>query len=236
MTTTSHPTGQFERSERTKLRRFPDRANYDRDEVYAVLDEALVCHMGYQVEDQPYVIPTLCVRVGDALYLHGSAASRSLRNMNAAPRVCVTATIIDGLVLARTAFNHSINYRSVVVFGEAESVTDPDEKLLALKQFTDAVVDERWSEVRAPTTQELKATEILKVELLEAVMKVRNAPPADEPEHFEDDTWAGVVPVGLTFYPPVPDPALPDHIQPSATLTEFIERERPHPFAGMRKR
>jgi nitroimidazol reductase NimA-like FMN-containing flavoprotein (pyridoxamine 5'-phosphate oxidase superfamily) len=227
----STPSSRLERTDRTRLRRYAERASYERADIYAVIDEAIVCHMGFMVDEQPYVIPTLCARVGDALYLHGSAASRALRTMKTAPRVCVTATIIDGLVLARSAFFHSVNYRSVVALGTAESITDPEEKLVALEHFTNAVVDgERWADVRPPTRQELKGTEILKMELNEASLKSRSGPPSDLPEDLELDAWCGVIPIELKLRQPIPDPTLRDGIEPPDYVWEFIARDRRPPY------
>jgi uncharacterized protein len=208
---------EIKRTHRTRLRRYPDRAGYQRDEIYAVLDEALVCHMGFTVDDQPYVIPTLCARVDDCLYLHGSAASRALKTMRSIPRVCVTATLIDGLVLARSAFFHSVNYRSVVVVGAAESIAD-DEKRIALERFTNTLVDGRWDDVRPPTPKELKGTEILRMPLEEASLKSRNGPPSDLDQDLARDTWSGVIPLELRALPPVPDPTL----RPGIAVPEYV--------------
>lgn len=197
----------IERTDRTRLRRYPARASYEREQIYAVLDEALVCHMGFSVDDQPYVIPTLCARVDDDLYLHGSAASRALNAMQATPRVCVTATLVDGLVLARSAFYHSVNYRSVVVLGFAAPI-EADEKLVALERFTNALVNGRWDDVRPPTPQELKATVILRMPLQEASLKSRNGPPSDLEEDLARDTWSGVIPLELHSLASIPDPTL----------------------------
>lgn len=222
---------RLERTDRTRLRRYPERANYERADIYAVLDEALVCHMGFTVDEQPYVIPTLCARVDDALYLHGSAASRALRTMKAAPRVCVTATIVDGLVLARSAFFHSVNYRSVVALGTAESITDTAEKLMALERFTNTIVDgERWPDVRPPTPQEFKGTDILRMDLDEASLKSRGGPPSDLPEDLGLDAWSGVIPIEVKVHQPVPDPTLRDGIEPPGYVSAFVARDRRPPY------
>ena len=221
--------GAVERTERTRLQRYPARASYERESIYAILDEALVCHMGFVVEEQPYVIPTLCARAGDALYLHGSAASRALRTMQRIPRVCVTATLMDGLVLARSAFFHSVNYRSVVVLGSATAIS-ADEKEFALEQFTNAIVPGRWNDVRGPTRQELKATNILRMPLDEASVKTRNGPPSDLEEDHELDAWSGVIPLELRALPAVPDPTLREGIAMPSNVSTYAVRPEPHPL------
>jgi nitroimidazol reductase NimA-like FMN-containing flavoprotein (pyridoxamine 5'-phosphate oxidase superfamily) len=183
------------------VRREPHRGHYDRETIDPILDEALYCHLGFAVDGQPYVIPTLHARVDDTLYVHGSAASRMLRHASAGFRVCATVTLLDGLVLAKSVFNHSINYRSVVVLGEATLVEDGDEKVEALRAFTEHVAPGRWDEARQPTAQELKATWILSLPLDESSAKVRLGPPEDEPEDETFPAWAGVVDVDLTARP-----------------------------------
>jgi nitroimidazol reductase NimA-like FMN-containing flavoprotein (pyridoxamine 5'-phosphate oxidase superfamily) len=184
-----------------RVKREPQRGVYDRETIDAILDEALVCHLGFAVDGQPYVIPTLHARVGDRLYVHGSAASRMLRHAASDVRICVTVTLLDGLVLARSVFNHSIDYRSVVVLGTPTLVEDVDEKREALRAFTEHVAPGRWEEARQPTDQELKATWILSVPLDEASAKIRTGPPEDEPEDMDLPVWAGVVPIHLAAEP-----------------------------------
>jgi len=184
----------------TRVRREPKRGRYDRETIDAILDEALFCHVGFEVDGQPYVIPTLHARIGDRLYVHGSSASRMLRRLGEGVRICVTATIFDGLVLARSVFNHSVNYRSAVVFGTARLV-GADEKEAALRAFAEHLAPGRWDEARRPTATELKATSILWVPLDEASAKVRTGPPEDEPEDLDLPVWAGVVPVHLAAEP-----------------------------------
>jgi hypothetical protein len=186
--------------DRLRVRREPKRGRYDRETIDAILDEALYCHLAFQVDGQPYAIPTLHARVGDRLYVHGSAASRMLRHASSGFPVCVTVTLLDGLVLAKSVFNHSINYRSVVVLGQAELV-DGDEKRAALEAFTEHVAPGRWDEARQPSDKELKATWILSLPLTEASAKVRDGPPLDEPEDEDLPVWAGVVPVHLAAEP-----------------------------------
>jgi nitroimidazol reductase NimA-like FMN-containing flavoprotein (pyridoxamine 5'-phosphate oxidase superfamily) len=203
-------------SERARVRRAPARARYERTTIDAILDEALVAHLGFAVDGQPYVIPTLQARVGDTVYVHGSAASRAIRTLGAGMPACLTVTLVDGLVLARSAFHHSMNYRSVVVLGEARPVGDPDELLIALEAFTERVAAGRWGEVRAPNRQELKGTRVLAMTLDEASAKVRSGPPVDDEEDYALDVWAGVIPLTLTAGTPVDDPRLtPGIVAPS---------------------
>jgi uncharacterized protein len=186
--------------ERIRVKREPQRARYDRETIDAILDEAVLCHLGFSVEGQPYVIPTLHARVGDTLYIHGSSASRALRHAGGGAPVCVTVTLFDGLVLAKSVFNQSVNYRSAVVFGTARVVPD-EEKAAALEALTEQLVPGRWSEARQPTAQELKATSILALTIDEASAKVRTGGPEDEPEDLDLPAYSGVVPVHLAAEP-----------------------------------
>lgn len=195
-------------SERTRVRRLPKRGAYDRESINAILDEAFICHVGFVMDGQPYVIPTAYGRVGDDLFIHGSAASRMLRELSKEVDVCVTVTLVDGLVLARSAFHHSINYRSVVILGNATLVTETDEKGRALEAITEHIVHDRWPEVRWPNELELKATSVLKLPINEASAKVRTGPPIDDEEDYEMTVWAGVVPLALTYGPPIADDRL----------------------------
>jgi uncharacterized protein len=195
-------------SDRTRVRREPQRGVYDRAVIDAILDEALVCHLGFVNDDHPYVIPTLYARLGDEVYVHGSSASRMLRTLDGGVDACLTVTLIDGVVLARSIFNHSINYRSVVVLGRATAVTDVDEKRRALEAFSGRLLPGRWADVRAPTATELKATSILRLPLDEASAKVRTGPPMDHEEDYGWPVWAGVIPLALTAGEPQPDPTL----------------------------
>jgi uncharacterized protein len=186
--------------DRIRVRREPHRGRYDRETIDAILDEGVICHLGFAVDGQPYVIPTLHARVGDTLYVHGSSASRALRHAGSGEPVCVTVTLFDGLVLAKSVFNQSINYRSVVVFGTARVVPD-EEKPAALEALTEQLVPGRWSEARQPTAQELKATWILALPIEEASAKVRSGGPEDEPEDEDLPVYAGVIPVHLAADP-----------------------------------
>jgi len=209
------------KTERTTVKRLPKRGAYDRDTINAILDEAFICHVGFVVDGQPYVIPTGFARVGNDVYIHGSAASRMLRNVSESIDVCVTVTVVDGLVLARSAFHHSINYRSVVILGKAEMVTDKDEKNKALEAFTEHVIPGRWAEVRWPTDLELKATTVLRLPISEASAKIRTGPPIDDEEDYAMNVWAGVLPLDLMSSPPVADPRLDPNIKPPNHVTKY---------------
>jgi uncharacterized protein len=193
------------KTERTTLKRLPKRGSHDRETMYAILDEALICHVGFVINGAPAVIPTIHWRDGDTLYFHGSAASRMLRSLREGVEACVTVTLLDGLVLARSAFHHSMNYRSVVVFGTAREVTDREEKLRALDALVEHVVRGRSAEVRGPNESELRQTMLLALPIEEASAKIRTGPPVDDEEDYGLPVWAGVLPTALTFGTPIPD-------------------------------
>lgn len=211
----------FPQTQRTTVRRLPKRGVYDRQIVYGILDEGFVCHVGFAVEGQPFVIPTGYARVDDQLFIHGSQVSRMLRTLSAGIDVCVAVTLVDGLVLARSAFHHSINYRSVVVFGNATLVDDRATKLAALFAFSEHVIRGRWNDVRAPTEQELRATTVLSLPLAEASAKVRSGPPIDDDEDYALDVWAGVLPLTISAGAPINDPRLPEDINPPAYTLNY---------------
>jgi hypothetical protein len=213
-------------SERTRLRRRPERGRYDRETIHAILDEALVCHLGFNVDGQPFVIPTTFARVGDRLYVHGSAAGRTMRALATGAPVCVTVTLLDGLVLARSAFHHSMNYRSVVVLGHAVEVTDSEERLAAFEAIVEHVLPGRWNEVRWPTEQELRATTVLRLPLDEASAKVRQGGPLDDEEDLALDCWAGFIPLRLRVEEPVAAPDLRAGIPLSAAAERARAKER----------
>ena len=196
---------QLRKTPRTKLRRLPKRGAHDRPTIDAILDEALISHISFVHDGRPAVIPTLHARLGDEVLIHGSAASRMLRALATGIDLCLTATLIDGLVLARSAFHHSVNYRSVVLYGQARLITEPDEKEQALEAFTERLVAGRWAEVRRPTRKELKATTVLTLPIEEGSAKVRSGPPIDDEPDYALDVWAGVVPLTLTRGEPVQD-------------------------------
>ncbi|HEX6278429.1 MAG TPA: pyridoxamine 5'-phosphate oxidase family protein [Pyrinomonadaceae bacterium] len=205
-------------TERTRVKRLPNRGAYDRETIYAILDAGFICHVGYVMDGQPYVIPTGYARIGDDLYIHGSSASRMLRNLAEGVDVCVTVTLVDGLVLARSAFHHSINYRSVVVLGKATLVEDTAEKGKALEAFTEHIIPGRWPEIRWPTELELKATSVLKLPIEEASAKIRVGDPKDDEEDYSMDIWAGVLPLSTMPGEPIADSRLkegapvPEHV------------------------
>lgn len=209
------------RAKHTRVRRLPKRGAYDRETIDAILDEGLVCHVGFLEDERPFVIPTLYGRVGDTVYVHGSAASRMLRTLAGGVPACLTVTLVDGLVLARSAFHHSVNYRSVVLFGTATRVEDTAEKLRALEAFTEHMVPGRWQDVRTPTAQELKATSVLKMAIDEASAKARTGPPVDDDEDYALPTWAGVLPLGLTAGTPTPDDRLREGAEPPAYVRKY---------------
>lgn len=192
-------------SARTTVKRHPERGAYDRATIDAILDEALICHLGFVVDGQPFVIPTIHARDGDVLYVHGSPGSRMLRNVKEGVDVCVTVTLLDGLVLARSVYHHSMNYRSVVVLGRAQEVTDREAKLRAMQCVVEHVVPGRWADAREPNEAELKGTTILTISLEEASAKIRTGPPKDEEDDLALPVWAGVIPLDLVPSAPVPD-------------------------------
>ena len=214
----------FPQTERTTLKRLPKRGVYDRELVYGILDEGFVCHVGFAVEGQPFVIPTGYARVDDQLFIHGSQVSRMLRTLGSGIDVCVAVTLVDGLVLARSAFHHSINYRSVVVFGRATMVEERAAKLAALFAFSEHVIPGRWDDVREPTEQELKATTVLSLPLAEVSAKVRTGPPLDDEEDYELPIWAGVIPLRLVAGVPVNDARLNHEIQPPRSVSDYALR------------
>ena len=200
-------------TERTRVIREPQRAVYDRAAINAILDEALICHVGFTADSQTYVIPTMFARVSDSIYFHGSAASRMLRNLSNGLSVCITVTLADGLVLARSVFNHSMNYRSVVALGTAQLIDDSAEKLTALRAFTEKILPGRWNDARQPNEKELKATSILKLALTEVSAKIRTGPVEDDADDYALKVWAGIVPLRLVADTPIRDercdPSLP---------------------------
>lgn len=202
---------------RTRLVREADRAVYDRAAAYKILDEGFICHVGFVVDGQPFVIPTGYGRVGDNLYIHGSAASRMLRRVNEGIAVCVTVTLLDGLVLARSIFNHSMNYRSVVILGTVRAVNDPKEKLEALRLLSEHILPGRWVESRQPNEKELKATSVLRLPIAEFSAKVRQGPVVDDEEDYAFSTWAGVIPLEMVAGQPIDD----ERLMPGVRVPEY---------------
>ena len=200
-------------TDRTRVRRVPQRGAYQREAIDAILDETLISHVGFVHDGHPVVIPTLHARMGDRLYLHGSAASRMLRTLQKGVPICATSTLVDGLVLARSAFHHSVNYRSVVVYGTATLMEPGEETVKVLELFTEKLVPGRWADVRPPTRQELKGTKVLSLPLDEASAKVRTGPPIDEDGDYDLPVWAGVLPLSTEVAEPQPDPRLDPAIE-----------------------
>ncbi len=217
---------RFHPNERTKLKRLPQRASYERDTIYQILDEGFVCHVGFVCDGQPVVIPTAYGRAEDILYIHGSVASRMLRTLADGIRVCVTVTLVDGLVLARSAFHHSMNYRSVVVFGKASVVGGTMEKAKALRLFSEHVIPGRWAEVRQPNDDELKKTLVIRIPLIEASAKVRRGPPIDDEADYTLPVWAGELPVRLATAAPISDPRLPQHLEAPGYIRNYKIQSR----------
>ena len=196
----------FTPTARTKVQRKPDRAVYDRELVYSILDEAFVCQIAFIVDALPYVVPTNYVRVGDKLFLHGSTAGRLMRNLGSGAPFCLSVTLLDGIVLSPTATGHSVNYRSVVVMGKAEQILDPHAKMAAMRDFVEYVIRGRWAQVRPPSEQELKATMVLAVPLVEVSAKVRTGFAVDDDEEYTGTSWTGVIPFKWSAQTPIPDP------------------------------
>jgi nitroimidazol reductase NimA-like FMN-containing flavoprotein (pyridoxamine 5'-phosphate oxidase superfamily) len=211
---------QFTRTTKNRVNRLPKRAHYDRETVYSILDKALICHVGFVESEQPYVIPINFARVEDNILLHGARASRLLKHIEAGHPVCVEATLVDGLVLARSVFNHSVNYRSVVLFGKGQPVEDEQEKLSALKAITEHLIPGRWQEARLPTRKELNATRVVSIKIDEASAKVRMGPPVDDQEDYTLSVWAGILPLQEQSLSPIRDKFLSEEI----SLPEYIKQ------------
>lgn len=211
-------------SPRTRVRRMPARADYERETIEAILDEAMVAHLGFSVDEQPYVVPTLHARVGEQVYFHGSSASRTVRTLAAGAPMCLTVMLLDGVVLARSAVHHSVNYRSVVVLGQARAIEEPSEKMTAIEAFTERLILGRWEEVRGPTAKELKAIQVLALPLDEASAKLRVGGPVDDEEDYALPTWAGVIPLSTVAGAPIPDERLSGGISPSPAARAWVAR------------
>jgi nitroimidazol reductase NimA-like FMN-containing flavoprotein (pyridoxamine 5'-phosphate oxidase superfamily) len=213
-------------TQRTALKRLPERGAYGRNTIYKILDEGLVCHVGFVVNGEPIVIPMAYARAGNMLYIHGSAASRMLRSLAAGIPVCVTVTLVDGLVLARSAFHHSMNYRSVVIFGTAIVVGDKKEKLRALRSFSEHVLPGRWADVREPNKAELKQTLVLRIPLREASAKIRTGAPVDEENDYNLRVWAGELPLRTVVGTPIRDPRSEFEVPIPSYLNNIMARFR----------
>lgn len=213
--------GKTAPSARTRVRRLPKRGHYDAETIHAILDAGLICHVGYVIDGQPYVTPTSYWREGDRVYWHGSSASRMLRNLAGGVPACLTVIHMDGIVMARSGFNHSINYRSVMALGTAR-LAGGEHKLTALRRFMDRLAPGRWDEIRPPTDQEMKATTVLWMTLDEASAKIRTGPPGDDEPDYALPCWAGIVPVRTILGEPEPDPRL----RPGTPLPDYLRRLR----------
>ena len=211
----------FTPTERTKVRRKPDRGSYDRELIYSILDEAFVCHVAFIADGLPFVVPTNYVRVGDKLFLHGSVASRLMKTLSSGVPFCLSVTLLDGIVCAPTATGHSVNYRSVVVIGKAEIIEGQEAKRAAMRDFVEYVIRGRWATVRPPSEPELKGTMVLAVPLLEASAKVRTGFAVDDDEEYASSTWTGLIPMKWTAETPVPDPRGNPKIAPPANIQRY---------------
>jgi len=207
-------------TKRTELHRIPNRGSRDWETINQILDAGFLAHVGFCVDGQPFVIPTLYGRDGEKLYLHGSAVSRMLRELETGVPTCVTVTLVDGLVLARSAFHHSMNYGSVVAFGSARKIADPGQKVESLRIISEHIIPGRWADVRKPSEKELKATTVLEFSISEASSKVRSGPPLDDENDYDLPVWAGVLPLAITSRPPVPD----DRLIKGVTLPDYVRR------------
>jgi uncharacterized protein len=207
-------------TKRTELRRIPNRGSHDGETINQILDAGFLAHVGFCLDGQPFVIPTLYGRNGEKLYLHGSAVSRMLREIETGIPTCVTVTLVDGLVLSRSAFDHSMNYRSIVAFGTARKVVDPEQKVKSLRTISEHLIAGRWAEVRGPSEKELKATTVLEFSIDEASSKVRSGPPLDDESDYGLPVWAGVLPLEIRSRPPIPD----DRLVEGVTLPDYVRR------------
>ena len=214
--------GEFIPTEKTKVRRKADRADYDRETIYRILDEAFVCQVGFVVDGMPFVVPTNYVRVGDKLFLHGSPASRLMKTLASGAPFCLSVTLLDGIVFAPTAMGHSVNYRSVVVMGKAEIVEGAAAKLAAMRDFVEHVIRGRWAQVRPPSENDLKATMVLAVPLVEASAKVRTGFAVDADEDYDGPAWTGVLPLKWTAQAPVDDPRSKRKIAAPANIVRYV--------------
>jgi nitroimidazol reductase NimA-like FMN-containing flavoprotein (pyridoxamine 5'-phosphate oxidase superfamily) len=208
----------FEKTANTRIRRMPERGHYDRETVYSIVDEALICHAGFVEAGRPFVIPTIHARMGDTLVLHGAKASRLLKHAQAGNELCITITLLDGLVMARSVFHHSMNYRSAVMFGKGRLIESEDERWKAMRALTEHIMPGRWDDARQPNATELSATTMVAVDIEEASAKIRTGPPGDDEEDYALDVWTGVLPIMAHIGQPIDDPrrthdiALPDYI------------------------
>jgi nitroimidazol reductase NimA-like FMN-containing flavoprotein (pyridoxamine 5'-phosphate oxidase superfamily) len=212
----------FEKTEKNRVKRVPERAIYDADLIYQIIDEAIICHVGFVQDGQPFVIPTLHARRDNTILLHGASSSRLMRHAASGAELCISMTLLDGLVLARSAFNHSANYRSVVLFGTGATIDRPQEKLQALEILSEFIMPGRWAVVRQPSEKELKATTIVAIPIELATAKMRQGPPGDEEPDYQLEVWAGVLPVSQQIGQPIADPKLKDGIEVPDNVKRFV--------------
>lgn len=223
------PGPTFEPTDRTRVKRLPPRGVYDRQTIYAILDEALVCHVGIVTDGQPYVIPMLHARVDDHLYLHGSPGSRLIQSISRGEPACITATLLDGLVMTRSAFHHSVNYRSVVMLGRGELISEREHKWNVLHQLVERIIPGRWKEIRHPNDNEFNGTAVIGFPIEECSAKIRTGPPKDEPTDAHLPVWAGVLPLALRSGTPIPDP----NLRPGIPTPDYVLRYGRAPASAM---
>lgn len=211
-------------SDRTRVRRIPDRGHYDKETLYSIVDSSMLCHVGFEIDGQPFVMPTLVARDGDSILLHGSSASRMMRFGTAGGAMCIEVTHVDGIVMARSVFHHSINYRSAVIFGKARGVTEYDAKMDALEKFTEKLIPGRWNDSRLPTPNEMKATSVIAIDIDEASSKIRTGHPGDDEEDYALPYWAGVLPMRQVFGAPIDDARLTPGIPVPEYVTAMVDK------------
>lgn len=216
----------FEKSDLNKIKRLPKRGHYDKATIYPIIDEALICHVGLVHEGQPIVIPTIHARIGDHILIHGASTSRLMNNSGEGNPICITITHLDGLVLARSSFNHSMNYRSAVLYGQGSFISDNVEKMIALEAFTEKLVPGRWNDARKPNATELKATHVVKIPIDLASAKIRTGDPGDNKADYELDVWAGVIPMRTVFGEIIPDSVLKEGIELPDYIKEYAESKK----------
>ena len=212
----------YEKTEKNRVKRHPERAAYEKEIIYQIVDEAIICHVGFVQGEQPFVIPMLHARREDTILLHGASSSRLMRHAETGAELCITMTLLDGLVIARSAFSHSANYRSVVLFGKGAIIDSREEKFQALKVFTDCIIPDRWVDVRQPSEKELKATTILSIPIEAATVKMRQGPPVDDEPDYQLDVWAGVLPIKRQVGEPIADPKLKEGIDLPDNVGRFV--------------
>ena len=213
---------QFELTKKNRVQRVPERGIYDREAVYEIVDQALIGHVGFSADGQPFVIPTLIARQDDTILVHGATSSRLMRHVETGAQLCIAVTHVDGLVLARSVFHHSVNYRSAVLFGTGQMIDDPDAKMKALRLFTERLIPGRWEDTRPPNEIEFKATAVARIQIDLASAKVRTGPPGDDEEDYDLPVWAGVLPTRQLYEEPIPDPRLDPAIDLPGYLQDFL--------------